>query len=234
VSKRRLRHIFFFEITIWVVIIAAAIVATAISAAEPAGGEPAGEAKRAVAAPNASAEPTVAAGSKAGSEPNAGAEPAAPEPEGYWTGPINGAVPATLRGGTVLRTTDVEALLKKGKVLLIDASNLPKKPEKLAANAPWLPAPHAAIPETLWIPGSGMGEIAPEIDTLYREQLASATAGNLDSPVVVYCHERCWLSYNAARRAIAYGYRKVYWYPDGIEGWRAASLPTATVKAIER
>jgi PQQ-dependent catabolism-associated CXXCW motif protein len=161
-------------------------------------------------------------------------EVAPPEPEGYWTGEINGTVPATLRGGIVLRTQDLEALLKTDKVVLIDASNLPKKPEKLAPGAPWIPALHASIPDTLWIPGSGMGEIASDIDTLYRDQLAKATANNLDKPVVVYCHERCWLSYNAARRAISYGYRKVYWYPDGIEGWRAANLPTSTSKAIER
>jgi PQQ-dependent catabolism-associated CXXCW motif protein len=44
----------------------------------------------------------------------------------------------------------------------------------------------------------------------------------------VYCHERCWLSWNAAKRAIRYGYRNVYWFPDGIEGWRAAGFETAT------
>jgi PQQ-dependent catabolism-associated CXXCW motif protein len=199
VSKRRARHIFFFEIVIWVLIVVAAIVAVAIKTSE--------------ASPS---ESTV------------------PEPESYWTGPINGAVPATLRGGTVLGTRELEARLKTDKVVLIDASNLPQKPEKLAPNAPWIPAPHAAIPDTLWIPGSGMGEIAPEIDTLYRDRLAKASAGNLDATIVVYCHERCWLSYNAARRAISYGYRKVFWYPDGIEGWRAANLATTTVNAIER
>jgi PQQ-dependent catabolism-associated CXXCW motif protein len=166
------------------------------------------------------------------------ADPAAaavPEPEGYWTGPIGGAVPATIRGGTVIGSAqELQALLKNGKVVLIDASNLPQKPDKLAPNSPWLPAPHAAIPDTLWIPGSGMGEIAPEIDTLYRDRLAAATANDLDTPVVLYCHERCWLSYNAARRAIGYGYRRVFWYPDGIQGWRAASLPTVTVTAVER
>lgn len=161
-------------------------------------------------------------------------ESAPPEPESYWTGSIGGAVPETIRGGTVIRTAkDLQSLLS-GKVVLIDASNLPVKPEKLAPNAPWIPAPHAAIPDTLWIPGSGMGEIAPEIDTLYRERLAAATGNDFEAPVIVYCHERCWLSYNAARRAIAYGYRKVYWYPDGIEGWRAANLPTVTVTAVQR
>jgi PQQ-dependent catabolism-associated CXXCW motif protein len=49
-------------------------------------------------------------------------------------------------------------------------------------------------------------------------------------PVVFYCHEKCWLSWNGAKRAIGYGYRNVYWFPDGIEGWRKSKLPTAVVQ----
>jgi PQQ-dependent catabolism-associated CXXCW motif protein len=162
------------------------------------------------------------------------AESVIPEPAGLWSGPINSAVPATLRGGTVIRNaSELAALQNREKVVLIDASNLPKKPEGLTPNSPWIPVPHAAIPNTLWIPGCGMAEIDPEVDSLYRDLLANATGNNLDKPIVVYCHERCWLSYNAARRAIGYGYSNVYWYPDGIEGWRAAGHPTVAVTAIE-
>ena len=49
---------------------------------------------------------------------------------------------------------------------------------------------------------------------------------------MLYCHPQCWASWNAAKRAISYGYRKVYWYPDGIEGWEKAGLPTASAVAI--
>jgi PQQ-dependent catabolism-associated CXXCW motif protein len=215
-SRGRARYIFFFEITIWVIIIVAAIVGTLIANA------------RAQSAPvtETSAPAQVARAETA-------AEPAPPEPKGYWTGPINGAVPATLRGATVLKTDELTALLEGEKVVLIDASNAPLRPEKLAPNAPWMPAPHPIIPESLWIAGSGMGEITPEVDAMYRAHLAKATADNLDMPIVVYCHERCWLSYNAAKRALSYGYRKVYWYPGGIEGWRAAKLPTSIAVAIE-
>jgi hypothetical protein len=38
------------------------------------------------------------------------------------------------------------------------------------------------------------------------------------------------LSWNAVKRAIRYGYRKVYWFADGIEGWRAAGFETATIE----
>jgi PQQ-dependent catabolism-associated CXXCW motif protein len=49
-------------------------------------------------------------------------------------------------------------------------------------------------------------------------------------PLVLYCHQRCWLSWNGAKRAIQYGYRNVYWFPDGIEGWRKAKFPTAVIE----
>jgi rhodanese-related sulfurtransferase len=39
---------------------------------------------------------------------------------------------------------------------------------------------------------------------------------------------RCWLSYNAALRAVRGGYANVYWYRGGIDAWRAAGLPTFT------
>jgi PQQ-dependent catabolism-associated CXXCW motif protein len=60
--------------------------------------------------------------------------------------------------------------------------------------------------------------------------LAQATDNNLDRPVVIYCHERCWLSWNAAKRAVRYGYRKVHWYPEGIEGWNAAGLKSVIME----
>jgi len=47
---------------------------------------------------------------------------------------------------------------------------------------------------------------------------------------VLYCHQQCWLSWNGAKRAIQYGYRNVYWFPEGIEGWRKAKLPTTVVQ----
>jgi len=35
------------------------------------------------------------------------------------------------------------------------------------------------------------------------------------------------MSWNAAKRALAYGYRNVAWFPDGSDGWQEAGLPLA-------
>jgi PQQ-dependent catabolism-associated CXXCW motif protein len=153
-----------------------------------------------------------------------------PEPSGFWTGPINSAVPASISGGKVIHTKRVAALLKEGSVVVVDVSNAPRRPENMAPSAPWLPLPHHAIPGAIWIPGAGLGEPPPSIDQFYHDQLARLTANDPGRAIIVYCHERCWLSWNGAKRAIRYGYRNVYWFPDGIEGWRKAKLPTAVVQ----
>lgn len=178
----------------------------------------------------ASADAAPATDTPANNAPTEDAAVAPDEPVGYWTGPINGPVPETITGGTVIRTTELRALLEKNGAVLVDVSNAPRRPENLAPGAPWLPAPHAVIPGSLWIPGAGMGAIAPDVEASFRDRLASATGHDINRPIVIYCHERCWLSWNAAKRAIRYGYRRVHWYPDGIEGWRAGRLKTSVAE----
>jgi PQQ-dependent catabolism-associated CXXCW motif protein len=160
--------------------------------------------------------------------PAVGAEGVA-EPEGFWEGNVDAPTPATLHGGTVIHVEDVEALLRQGKAVAVDVSNTPRRPAELAPGAPWLPLPHRAIPGALWLPEVGAGALTQEVDDSYRSRLERATAGDFDVPLVVYCHQKCWLSWNAAKRAIAYGYRRVYWFPEGIEGWTAAGRQTLVV-----
>jgi PQQ-dependent catabolism-associated CXXCW motif protein len=152
------------------------------------------------------------------------------EPQGFWTGPINSAVPATIAGGTVIHAQELAQLLEQTKPLIIDVSNEPKRPAGMAPDAVWLPLPQQVIPGGAWLPGVGVADIAPEKDALFRKHLSKSTGGELDHPVVIYCHEHCWLSWNAAKRAISYGYRRVYWFPEGIEGWRAAGNSTVVAK----
>jgi PQQ-dependent catabolism-associated CXXCW motif protein len=150
-----------------------------------------------------------------------------PEPQGYWTGEADAPLPSTVQGGKVIHAAGLSSLLKHPGVVVVDVSNAAAKPPELAAGAPWMPLPHRALPNALWIPGAGMGAVSAEVDEFYRRRLAEATSANFDAPLVIYCHKACWLSWNAAKRAIGYGYRRVYWFPEGVEGWTAAGQPTA-------
>lgn len=178
-------------------------------------------------------EPTLSAASPTPTPdaPRFSNKTVAREPPGYWTGPINAPVPVTLTGGKVIHDArQLRTLLKRPGTVIVDVSNAPRRPDNLATGAPWLPLPHQAIPGTIWIPGAGLGEIPAPVDDFFRKQLATATGNDPARRVVIYCHQTCWLSWNAAKRAIRYGYRNVYWYRDGIEGWKAAHLPTAVIE----
>lgn len=148
------------------------------------------------------------------------------EPQGFWTGPVNDPVPATIQGGKVIHTQQLNELLQNSKPLVIDVSDSPRRPENFPATSTWLPKPHPGIPGAIWIPGAGLAAPPADVEQRYKQQLGS----DLSRLIVVYCHEKCWLSWNGAKRAIQYGYTNVYWYPDGIEGWRKAKLPTEVLK----
>lgn len=150
---------------------------------------------------------------------------AAPEP-GTGPHPSRGPVPATLPGGTVVHTAVVKSLLKEAGIVVLDVSEMPRRPESLAAGAPWLPPQHRDIPGSIWIPGAGRQALSAELDAYYRSRLLALTGASLDRTILVYCHPNCWGSWNAAERALSYGYRHVFWYPDGIEGWEEAGFPT--------
>lgn len=154
-----------------------------------------------------------------------------PEPDGFWTGPTGGAVPATIAGGTVIDTEALQRLVAQGGIVLIDVAPSPRKPEGMAEDALWLPPPHHSLPGSVWLADVGDGALERRHDDWYRARLAALTGGDMDAPVVVFCHPHCWASWNAARRAILYGYSRVYWYPDGVEGWQDAGLPTAAIAA---
>ncbi|MBE7420268.1 MAG: hypothetical protein HS128_21415 [Ideonella sp.] len=59
------------------------------------------------------------------------------------------------------------------------------------------------------------------------QALQQATRGAADVPLVFYCASpQCWMSYNAATRAVRLGYRNVLWYRGGLAAWQQAGLPT--------
>jgi PQQ-dependent catabolism-associated CXXCW motif protein len=86
----------------------------------------------------------------------------------------------------------------------------------------------------VWLPDVGNGEIPPALEAWYQARLTALTQDDPAKPVVVFCHPDCWASWNAAKRAIGYGYRRVYWYPDGVEGWQDSGRATEVVRAEKR
>jgi PQQ-dependent catabolism-associated CXXCW motif protein len=59
-----------------------------------------------------------------------------------------------------------------------------------------------------------------------------ATKGNTAHPIVLFCLRDCWMSWNAAKRALSYGYTAVSWFPDGSDGWTDLGRPLVRVDQL--
>jgi PQQ-dependent catabolism-associated CXXCW motif protein len=55
----------------------------------------------------------------------------------------------------------------------------------------------------IWLPNVGFGTLPPTMETYFREGLSEATGSDKGRAILFYCRERCWMSWNAAKRAIA-------------------------------
>jgi PQQ-dependent catabolism-associated CXXCW motif protein len=153
------------------------------------------------------------------------AEELVPEPEGYRTEDYRAPVPQTLAGGRVLSTAEAEAIWRAKSGVFIDVLPRPPRPSNLPAGTIWRDRPRFNIPGSIWLPDTGYGELAQATENYLRHGLNRASAGNRDALIVVYCQASCWMSWNAAKRILSYGYSNVAWYPDGTDGWERANLP---------
>jgi PQQ-dependent catabolism-associated CXXCW motif protein len=144
---------------------------------------------------------------------------AEPEPAGYRGEPYRAPVPDTLQSAVVIGDETARALWWSGRVAFVDVLPRPERPEGLPEGTLWRDAPHPSIPGALWLPNTGYADLADQTMDYFEAGLAAASGGALDAPLVFFCKRDCWMSWNAAKRAIAAGYTRVYWYPQGAEGW---------------
>lgn len=123
--------------------------------------------------------------------------------------------PTTIPGGRVVSTEALWSLLQtnpQGLVIFDVLGGAETLPNALAA-----------------VPASQPGSYSDQTQQQFGQYLQQLTGGNRQAPLVFYCLSReCWMSYNAALRAIAMGYSQVLWYRGGVEAWKAAGLPTSS------
>ncbi|ATN35767.1 rhodanese [Rhizobium sp. ACO-34A] len=148
------------------------------------------------------------------------------EPQDYRQDEYRAPVPATLSGATVVSTEQAHALWENGGVAFVDVLPRPPKPDNLPAGTVWKEKPRISVKGALWLPNTGYGKLADVTLDYFRKGLEKASGGEKNHPLLFFCLPDCWMSWNAARRAIELGYSKVYWYPQGSEGWATAGFPT--------
>ena len=149
---------------------------------------------------------------------------APPEPDSYRQSDYRAPTPATLKGARVLTTGEAAAMWRAGSAAFIDVLPQAPRPKGLPADVVWRDKPRFDIPGSAWLPDTGYGELAPVMLDYFRRGLDKALAGGA-RPLVFYCLKDCWMSWNAARRALELGYTNVDWYPGGSDGWAATGLP---------
>jgi PQQ-dependent catabolism-associated CXXCW motif protein len=156
------------------------------------------------------------------------------EPEEYRSDNYRSPTPRTLRGARVITTDEAEAIWKGGQAIFIDVLPHVPRPANLPLGTIWRDKPRRNIPGSAWLPDTGYGALAPTTENYLRTNLARLTGDDRTKLLVIYCLRDCWMSWNAAKRALAMGYANVAWYPDGTDGWEDAVLPLQDSKPEPR
>jgi PQQ-dependent catabolism-associated CXXCW motif protein len=154
-------------------------------------------------------------------------DPPIPEPGGYRMDDYRAPTPATLKGARVLTTREAADLWRAGTAVFIDVMPQPPQPAGLPPGTIWRDKPRRNIPGSIWLPDTGYGALAAATEDYLRNGLVQASGSDQTKTLVFYCQKDCWMSWNAAKRALEFGYRNVAWFPDGGDGWQDAGLPLA-------
>jgi PQQ-dependent catabolism-associated CXXCW motif protein len=143
-------------------------------------------------------------------------------PERIRGAPYSAPTPVTIPGASVIATRSLQELIQRGPPpVLVD----------VAAGEG-----HATLEGSVWIPGAGRGSnFIDPLQGQFSELLIKLTQGDKARPLVFFCvNSQCWLSYNAALRAVAAGFTRVFWYRGGIDAWRAAGHKLVRMELTER
>jgi PQQ-dependent catabolism-associated CXXCW motif protein len=149
---------------------------------------------------------------------------APPEPPGYRMEDYRAPTPATLVGARVVTTAEAAELWKSGAAFVDVLPHVPR-PANLPPGTIWRDKTRMDIPGSVWLPDTGYGALATVTEDYLRQGLERISNGDRAKWLVIYCLKDCWMSWNAAKRALAMGYQSIAWYPDGTDGWEAAGLP---------
>ena len=146
--------------------------------------------------------------------------------EGYRVDRYRRPLPEQPPAGRRLDTESLRELIETGQPILVDVLAIQIRPETAEFGIAFLPSHQRYhIPGSHWLPNVGYGSLEPPMERYFVGQLDRLSKGDRDAPLVFYCITDCWMSWNAIKRAHSIGYRNLYWYPDGTDGWAEAGLP---------
>lgn len=135
-------------------------------------------------------------------------------------------VPLDLEGAVTVDTDEARQLVAEGSVVPIDVL-----PATRRSDGAWLlPRPRLSLPGAAWLANAGHGGLSPAMEAWFAGQLEELSGGDRRRGLMFFCVIDCWMSWNAAKRALSLGYARVYWFPEGTDGWDFAGLPLERVE----
>ena len=155
-----------------------------------------------------------------------------PEPEGFKMDQYRSPTPATLLGATVVNAVEAKTLHETGQVKFIDVLPSPKQPPGMKESDIWLPKKRLNIPGSDWLADVGYGVLSDELEIYFNSNLKRLSENNSQG-MLFYCQVDCWMSWNAAKRALNSGYSNVYWFPGGVDEWLFEGFVLEASKAVE-
>jgi quinoprotein dehydrogenase-associated probable ABC transporter substrate-binding protein/PQQ-dependent catabolism-associated CXXCW motif protein len=151
------------------------------------------------------------------------------EPAGYRMDDYHAPVPKTLSGARTVDIRELRKLASDADTVLIDVSPAPRKPENRPAGAVWKEPKRDTIRGAVWLANMGLGKLPQPDETAFKTELEKLAGPDESNTLVFFCKPDCWMSWNAAKRALSYGFKNVVWFPEGAEAWVAAGLPEETI-----
>ena len=141
-------------------------------------------------------------------------------------------VPLTLHGARVLTSDEAADIWNKGGAVFIDVYPQAPKPANLPAGTFWRDPVHRSIEGAHWMPNVGYGALSQGSEAYFRSGLEGLSKGKHDAALVFFCLKDCWMSWNAAKRAVEAGYSNVMWFRDGTDGWQELGYPLEQVDKL--
>jgi len=151
---------------------------------------------------------------------------------GYRIAHYRMPTPPDVPGGTVVDIEQVDRLLSTDRAILVDVMAT-EGPGADPTTGQWsLAKPHFNISGSSWLADVGRGAIDARLEAYFRDHLAALTGGDSARPIIIYCQSDCWMAWNAVQRAAKWGYSRLYWYRDGVDGWRDWDRPLVAATPV--
>lgn len=165
---------------------------------------------------------------------DAGQLPAGVDPEtGFRMERYRAPVPDFIPGGKVVDVDGVLSIIAAADGTVLVDVYPPRGAGPDPIDGSWrITEKRENIEGSVWLPDVGRGYLEADLEGYFRRNLEHVTGGDATRGLVFYCTADCWQGWNAARRAILWGYGNVSWFPVGTDGWHDRGLPVVTAEPV--